>query len=102
MPIISTGGALVWLWRPIVRNVSMGINSETNSLRLRSKFYLSFGAVLMLGTLVAALMMAMMLRSSLSYKQVLETDRGVSELALTIRADKLRISDSLRGRLLHP
>ncbi len=56
----------------------------------------------MLGTLVAALMMAMMLRSSSSYKQVLETDRGVAELALTIRVDKLRISDSLRGRLLHP
>jgi signal transduction histidine kinase len=80
----------------------MGINSGINSLRLRSKFYLSFGAVLMLGTLVAALMMAMMLRSSSSYKQVLETDRGVAELALTIRVDKLRISDSLRGRLLHP
>ena len=80
----------------------MGTNSGNNSLRLRSKFYLSFGAVLMLGTLVAALMMAMMLRSSSSYKQVLETDRGVAELALTIRVDKLRISDSLRGRLLHP
>lgn len=56
----------------------------------------------MLGTLVAALMMAMMIRSSSSYKLVLETDRGVAELALTIRVDKLRISDSLRGRLLHP
>jgi len=56
----------------------------------------------MLGTLVAALMMAMVLKSSASYKQVLETDRGVAELALTIRVDKLRISDSLRGRLLHP
>ena len=56
----------------------------------------------MLGALVAALMMAMMMRSSSSYKQVLETDRGVAELALTIRVDKLRISDSLRGRLLHP
>src|SRR5258705_11887345 len=80
----------------------MGIKSRNKALRLRSKFYLSFGAVLMLGTLVAALMMAMMLRSSSSYKQVLETDRGVAELALTIRVDKLRISDSLRGRLLHP
>ncbi|HEV8487180.1 MAG TPA: ATP-binding protein [Blastocatellia bacterium] len=80
----------------------MGISSGINSLRLRSKFYLSFGAVLMLGTLVAALMMAMMIRSSSSYKLVLETDRGVAELALTIRVDKLRISDSLRGRLLHP
>jgi signal transduction histidine kinase len=80
----------------------MGISSGISSLRLRSKFYLSFGAVLMLGALVAALMMAMMMRSSSSYKQVLETDRGVAELALTIRVDKLRISDSLRGRLLHP
>ena len=80
----------------------MGISSGINTLRLRSKFYLSFGAVLMLGALVAALMMAMMMRSSASYKQVLETDRGVAELALTIRVDKLRISDSLRGRLLHP
>src|SRR5262249_5091413 len=73
-----------------------------NSLRLRSKFYASFGALLMLGTLVAALMLVMMVRSSASYKKLLDTDRRVSELALTIRADKLRISDSLRGRLLHP
>jgi signal transduction histidine kinase len=73
-----------------------------NSLRLRSKLFLSFGAVLMLGTLVAALMLAMMIRSSSSYKQVLETDRRVAELALTIRTDKLRISEALRGRLLHP
>lgn len=56
----------------------------------------------MLGTLVAALMLAMMIRSSSSYKQVLETDRRVAELALTIRTDKLRISEALRGRLLHP
>lgn len=69
---------------------------------LRSKFYLSFGAVLMLGTLVAALMVAMMMKSSASYKQVLETDRRVAELALSIQAGKLRISESLRGRLLHP
>lgn len=69
---------------------------------LRSKFYLSFGAVLMLGTLVAALLVAMMLRSAASYKRVLETDRRVAELALTIQAGKLRISESLRGRLLHP
>ena len=88
-------------WR-LFAGFSMGISSGINTLRLRSKFYLSFGAVLMLGALVAALMMAMMLRSSASYKQVLETDRGVAELALTIRVDKLRISDSLRGRLLHP
>ncbi|HKV42007.1 MAG TPA: ATP-binding protein [Blastocatellia bacterium] len=72
------------------------------SLRLRSKFYLSFGAVLLLGTLVAALMLVILLRSASSYKQVLETDRRVAELALTIQADKLRVSDSLRGRLLHP
>ncbi len=75
---------------------------KKSSLRLRSKFYLSFGAVLMLGTLVAALMLVMMLRSSASYKHVLETDRRVAELALTIQSDTLRISDSLRGRLLHP
>src|SRR5689334_13044371 len=73
-----------------------------NSLRLRSKFYISFGAVLMVGTLVAALMLIMMVRSMSSYKQVLETDRRVAELAITIHADKLRISDALRGRLLHP
>jgi signal transduction histidine kinase len=73
-----------------------------NSLRLRSKFYLSFGAVLMVGTLVAALMLVMLIRSSSSYKHVLETDRRVAEQALIIRADKLRISESLRGRLLHP
>jgi signal transduction histidine kinase len=69
---------------------------------LRSKFYLSFGAVLMLGTLVAALMLVMMLRSNSAYKHVLETDRQVAQLALTIRADELRISEALRGRLLHP
>ena len=73
-----------------------------SSLRLRSKFYLSFGAVLMLGTLVAALMLVMMLRSNSSYKRLLETDRQVAEQALIIRADKLRISEALRGRLLHP
>ena len=73
-----------------------------SSLRLRSKFYLSFGAVLMLGALVAALMLVMMLRSNAAYKHVLETDRQVAELALTIRADELRISEALRGRLLHP
>src|SRR5262245_9555651 len=73
-----------------------------SSLRLRSKFYLSFGAVLMLGALVAALMLVMMLRSNSAYKHVLETDRQVAELALTIRADELRISEALRGRLLHP
>jgi signal transduction histidine kinase len=73
-----------------------------SSLRLRSKFYLSFGAVLMLGTLVAALMLVMMLRSNSSYKHVLETDRKVAEQALIIRADKLRVSEALRGRLLHP
>src|SRR5260370_1281559 len=73
-----------------------------SSLRLRSKFYFSFGAVLMLGTLVAALMLVMMLRSNSSYKHVLETDRKVAEQALIIRADKLRISEALRGRLLHP
>jgi hypothetical protein len=38
-----------------------------NSLKLRSKFYLSFGAVLMVGTLVAALMLIMLIRSSSSY-----------------------------------
>lgn len=70
--------------------------------RLRTKFYLSFGALLMLGTLVAALMVIMLLRSSASYKQVLETDRRVAELALSIQASKLRISEALRGRLLHP
>jgi len=75
---------------------------KKSSLRLRSKFYLSFGAVLMLGTLVAALMLVMMLRSSASYKHVLDTDRRVAEMALTIQGANLRISDSLRGRLLHP
>lgn len=73
-----------------------------NSLRLRSKFFLSFGAVLMLGTLVAALMLVMMQRSSASYERVLQTDRRVAELALAIQANKLRISEALRGRLLHP
>ena len=71
-------------------------------LRLRSKFYLSFGAVLLIGTLVAALMLTMLYRSSASYEQVLETDRRVSELALTLQAAKLRVSEALRGRLLHP
>jgi signal transduction histidine kinase len=56
----------------------------------------------MVGTLVAALMLIMMVRSTSSYKQVLETDRRIAELAITIHADKLRISDALRGRLLHP
>jgi len=72
------------------------------ALRLRSKFFLSFGAILMLGTLAAALMLVMMLRSSSSYKRVLDTDRRVAESALTIEADKIRISEALRGRLLHP
>src|SRR5262249_14717001 len=75
---------------------------KLTSLRLRSKFFLSFGAILMVGTIVATLMLVMLIRSSASYKQVLETDRRVAELALSIQADKLRISDSLRGRLLHP
>lgn len=75
---------------------------KSSSLRLRSKFFLSFGAVLMLGTLVAALMLVMMQRSSSSYERVLQTDRRVAELALAIQANKLRISESLRGRLLHP
>ncbi len=56
----------------------------------------------MVGTLVAALMLVMLVQSSSSYKKVLETDRRVAELALIIHADKLRISESLRGRLLHP
>jgi signal transduction histidine kinase len=72
------------------------------AMKLRNKFFLSFGAVLMLGTLVAALMFVMMLRSSASYKHVLDTDRKVAESALTIEADKLKVSDALRGRLLHP
>lgn len=75
---------------------------DLSSLRLRSKLYLSFGAVLMVGTLVAALMLVLLIQSSSSYKKVLETDRRVAEHALIIRADKLRISESLRGRLLHP
>jgi signal transduction histidine kinase len=75
---------------------------DLSSLRLRSKLYLSFGAVLMVGTLVAALMLVLLIQSSSSYKRVLETDRRVAEHALIIRADKLRISESLRGRLLHP
>jgi signal transduction histidine kinase len=75
---------------------------DLSSLRLRSKLYLSFGAVLMVGTLVAALMLVLLVQSSSSYKKVLETDRRVAEHALIIRADKLRISESLRGRLLHP
>jgi signal transduction histidine kinase len=73
-----------------------------NSLRLRSKLYLSFGAVLMVGTLVAALMVVMLVQSSSSYKRVLATDRRVAELALIVQGDKLRISEALRGRLLHP
>lgn len=73
-----------------------------NPLKLRSKLYLSFGAVLMVGTLVAALMLVMLIRSSSSYKHVLETDRRVAELALIIQSNTLRVSDSLRGRLLHP
>lgn len=73
-----------------------------NSLKLRSKFYYSFGAVLMIGALVATLMVVMLIRSSSSYKKVLETDRRVAELSLTIHANKLRISEALRGRLLHP
>ncbi len=73
-----------------------------NSLKLRSKFYLSFGAVLLLGALVAVLMLVMLQRSSSSYKQVLETDRLLAEQALAIQAGKLRISEALRGRLLHP
>jgi signal transduction histidine kinase len=75
---------------------------KINSLRLRNKFYLSFGAVLMLGALVAALMAVVIQRSSSVYKEVLETDRRVAELALTIKTDKLRMSEALRGRLLHP
>src|SRR5215218_10399434 len=75
---------------------------DLSSLRLRSKLYLSFGAVLMVGTLVAALMLVLLIQSSSSYKKVLETDRRVAEQALIIRADKLRVSESLRGRLLHP
>src|SRR5215831_6349752 len=80
----------------------LGSVMSISSLRLRSKFFLSFGAVLMLGALVAALMLGMMLRSNSAYKHVLETDRQVAALALTIRADELRISEALRGRLLHP
>jgi signal transduction histidine kinase len=56
----------------------------------------------MLGTLVAGLMVVMMMKSSSSYKEVLETDRRVAELALSIESNKLKISESLRGRLLHP
>ena len=56
----------------------------------------------MMGALVATLMVVMMLKSASSYRQVLETDRRVAEMSLTIQADKLRVSESLRGRLLHP
>ena len=80
----------------------LDLKMRLNTLRLRSKFFLSFGAILAVGTIVAALMLVMLIRSSASYKRVLETDRRVAELALSIQADKLRISDSLRGRLLHP
>ncbi len=73
-----------------------------NSLKLRSKFYLSFIAVLMLGAMVAALMLVMLVRSSSSYRQVLDTDRRLAEQALSIHANKLRVSEALRGRLLHP
>src|SRR5262245_25907996 len=73
-----------------------------SSLRLRSKFYLSCGAALMLGARVAALMLAMLLRANSAYKRGLEADRQVAELALAIRADDRRISEALRGRLLHP
>lgn len=73
-----------------------------NSLKLRSKFYLSFSAVLMLGAAVAALMLVMLMRSSSSYRQVLDTDRKLVEQALSIHTNKLRVSEALRGRLLHP
>lgn len=73
-----------------------------NSLKLRSKFYLSFSAVLMLGAMVAALMLVMLVRSSASYRQVLDTDRRLAEQSLSIHANKLRVSEALRGRLLHP
>jgi signal transduction histidine kinase len=75
---------------------------KIDSLKLRSKFYLAFAAVLMLGTLVAVVMVVMMQQSSAAYKQVLETDRRVAELALSLQAETLKTSDSLRGRLLHP
>jgi signal transduction histidine kinase len=72
------------------------------SFSLKRKLYLSFGVILMMGALVAALLVIMMMRSTSSYKHVLETDSRVAELALVVNADTLRISESLRGRLLHP
>ncbi len=56
----------------------------------------------MLGAMVAALMLVMLVRSSSSYRQVLDTDRKLAEQALSIHANKLRVSEALRGRLLHP
>lgn len=82
--------------------MELDVSLSRSGLRLRTKLYLSFGAVLMLGAFVALLMLVMMDKSTRAYKKLLETDRRVAEIAISIQVDKLRISGSLRGRLLHP
>lgn len=71
-----------------------------NSISLRSKVYLSFTAVLALSSLIAALMLIMMNRSASSYKEMFQADQQLSRLILSIKAERLRVTDSLREGLL--
>jgi signal transduction histidine kinase len=76
----------------------MGINL----IRLRSKLYLSFTAVLALSLLTTGLVLVMMRRSASSFKEIFLTDNQVARLALSIKAERLRITESLRDGLQRP
>ncbi|HKP86256.1 MAG TPA: ATP-binding protein [Blastocatellia bacterium] len=73
-----------------------------NSMRLRSKLYLSFTAVLLLSSLITVLILVMMRASASSFKEIFLMDNQVARLVLSIKAEKLRLTESLREGLLRP
>jgi len=70
--------------------------------KLGTKLYLSFGAVLLLGTTVAIVLTLSFGQTNRQYQQLVDKERKIAELVMQIRADKLLISDCLRGWMLHP
>src|SRR5262245_35549724 len=69
------------------------------SIRLRSKIYLSFSAVLVLCVSIIGLVLGMTRMSGSSFKDSFRTDNQVARLVLSIKAERERVTESLRERL---
>lgn len=71
------------------------------TMGLRARVFLYFGAPLIVTALIVGFMTTMMHGLASSYGQTLQTGRQMAELILTIKVERLRVDQSLRGHLMY-